>query len=131
MSFDELRALLAIAEQGSFLGAAVALNTSRTTLRRQVDVLEARAGVPLIVRNSKGIVLTAAGEEFARQARNMQREFDALLTMVREMGREPAGELRVLLQVGLQPTVLAACFQLFRRSWPGVYITVRYAEAPL
>lgn len=44
MDLEELRAFLDVVQTGSFLAAADSLGVSRTTLRRRVEALEARAG---------------------------------------------------------------------------------------
>ena len=131
MSFEELRAFLVVVDQGSFLSAAVALGVSRTTLRRQVDALEASAGVPLLHRNRKGVVLTDAGHKLVRSGRVMEQEFSALLHSIRETGRRPSGVVRMLLPVGLPTQVLAAVHGLLHGSWPEVHVRMRLREAPL
>lgn len=131
MSFDELRALLLVVERGSFLSAATTLGVSRTTLRRQVDALEASAGVPLLHRNAKGVALTEAGRQLVHHGRVMQQELEALLHAVREAGRRPAGEVRFLLPVGLPPSTLSGLYGLVQASWPEVRVRLRFAEAPL
>ncbi|WP_438016494.1 LysR family transcriptional regulator [Sorangium sp. So ce315] len=69
MDLEELRAFLAVVEAGSYLGAARALSTSRTTLRRQVAALEARAGVPLIEGVRQGVQPAEAGQVLAARGR--------------------------------------------------------------
>ena len=128
---EELRAFLVVVDEGSFLSAAVALGVSRTTLRRQVDALEAAAGVPLLQRNRTGVVLTEAGRQLAQRGRAMEQEFTSLLHSVRETGQRPTGGVRVLLPIGLPPAALAALYGLVRANWPGVLMTVRFREAPL
>lgn len=129
--FEDLRAFLAVADEGSFLSAAMKLGVSRTTLRRQVDALEAQAGVPLLQRATQGVELTEAGKRLVGTGRAMEREFSALLNAVRETGRRPEGEVRMLVQVGLPPASMAMIFGMFRSSWPKVTIRSRFAEDPL
>jgi DNA-binding transcriptional LysR family regulator len=74
MDLEELRAFLDVVETGSFLAAAKSLGVSRTTLRRRVEALEARAGVPLLKSTPQGILLTEAGEVLAQRGRIMMQE---------------------------------------------------------
>ncbi len=131
MSFEELRAFAAVAEQGSFLSAAVALGVSRTTLRRQVDSLEAQAGLPLLRRGRDGVELTEAGHQLLRGGLAMEQEFATLLQSIREQGRKAEGDVRVLLPIGLPPTALVALYGMLRASWPAVQVRARFHEAPL
>jgi DNA-binding transcriptional LysR family regulator len=131
MSFEDLRAFLLVADEGSFLSAADRLGVSRTTLRRQVDALEAQAGVPLLDRGAKGAVLTEAGKRLRSRGREMEQEFAALLRSAKETSTRPEGEVRILLQIGLPPPTMGAIFGIFRSSWPGIRIRARFTEAPL
>ena len=55
----------ATATEGSFAGAARALNVTHAAVAQQVRSLEAHLGVRLTARQGRGIVLTPAGEELA------------------------------------------------------------------
>ena len=131
MIFDELRAFLVVARQGSFLAAAVTLGVSRTTLRRQVDALEAEAGVALLRRARTGVELTDAGRQLLARGEVLDQEFGALLHAIRETHSHPEGEVRLLLPVGLPPELLSAIFAMFRAAWPAVTVRSRYHEDPL
>jgi DNA-binding transcriptional LysR family regulator len=130
VSLEELRAFLQVVDEGSFLSAATALGISRTTLRRQVDALEARIGLRLIERNSKGVVLTDAGTKLALGGRAMEDEFGALLDAIRETERRPSGEVRLHLPTGLPPAALASVYGLVHASWPHVRLRVAFSDAP-
>jgi DNA-binding transcriptional LysR family regulator len=131
MFFEELHAFLIVAEQGSFLSAAETLGTSRTTLRRQVDAIEAQAGVPLLRRHRTGIELTEAGRQLLARGKVMEQEFGSLLHAIRQTSHRPEGQVRVLLPVGLPPTTLAMFYSMFRASWPAVQVQARYHDDPL
>lgn len=131
MDLEELRAFLDVAETGSFLAAAEALGVSRTTLRRRVEALEARAGVALLKSTRTGILLTEAGEVLAQRGRIMMQETSALLASIREVGRTPAGVLRVVLPVGLPPHLLAPLFGLLRTRYPLLRVHASFSDNPL
>lgn len=130
MDLEEFRAFLAVAETGSFLAAAVNLNVARATLRRRVEALEARAGVPLLERSARGVVLTEAGALLAARGRAVVQEASSLVASVREIGREPVGVLRVLLPVGLPPHAMALLFAAMRSLYPKLMMQARFAEEP-
>ncbi|WP_437957051.1 LysR family transcriptional regulator [Sorangium sp. So ce119] len=131
MDLEELRAFLAVVEAGSYLGAARALGTSRTTLRRQVAALEARAGVPLLESVRHGVLPTEAGQVLAGRGRGMMQEAAALLASIREIGDAPSGTLRVVLPVGLPPHVLTPLFAAVRRAYPRLHFHCRFSNDPL
>lgn len=130
MSLDELRAFLQVVDQGSFAAAATALRVSRTTLRRQVDALEARTGVTLLERSSKGIVLTDAGQRMVRGGRGMEQDFTALLSSIRQSKGRPGGEVKLHVPSGLSPLAVGTFLGLIRASWPGVRVRMTSSDAP-
>ena len=131
MNLEELRAFIAVVETGSILGAARALGVSRTTLRRQVAALEARAGVPLLDSAPQGVSPTDAGNVLARQGRTMIQEASALLASIREVGHAPSGTLRVVLPVGLPPHLLTPLFSAMRSAHPKLQYHCRFSNDPL
>lgn len=60
-----VRGLLALAEQGSFVGAAGVAGVSVPALHRAVRDLETVAGAALVERRGRGIGLTQSGQELA------------------------------------------------------------------
>lgn len=83
MSFDwnQVRAFLATAEEGSFSGAARALKTTQPTIGRQITALEDTLGVTLLERTARGPKLTPSGRELLQHVRSMG-ESAALISMV-------------------------------------------------
>ncbi len=73
ISFDwnQVRAFLATAEEGSLSGAARVLQTTQPTVGRQVSALEAALGVALFERVGRGLMLTPSGAEVLEQVRAM------------------------------------------------------------
>jgi DNA-binding transcriptional LysR family regulator len=131
MDLEELRAFLNVVETGSFLAAADTLGVSRTTLRRRVEALEARAGVPLLKSTRQGVVLTDAGQMLARRGRIMVQETSALLTSIREVGQGPSGVLRVVMPVGAPPHLFAPLFGMLRSAYPQLRLHSRFSGDPL
>ncbi|MFO0589253.1 MAG: LysR family transcriptional regulator [Polyangiaceae bacterium] len=131
MDLAELRAFITVVEKGSFLGAASALGVSRTTLRRHVASLEARAGVPLLETERHGVSATEAGQVLVRQGRTMMEEASALLASIREVGQAPSGTMRVVLPVGLPPHVLTPIHAALRAAYPQLHYHLRLSNDPL
>lgn len=130
MDLDELRAFVAVADTGSFLAAADTLGMPRSTLRRKVDALSARAGVALLGGTGRGVVLTDAGQALATQARRMMQEMRAVLVSVRDLGDAPRGVLRVVLPVGFPPASYALIFEALRAAYPGLRYHLRFSNDP-
>ena len=65
----QLRALIALADTGSFLGAAERTGLSQPAIHRSVRELEQILSSPLAERKGRGVALTSAGRRAARGAR--------------------------------------------------------------
>ena len=65
-SLNSLRAFATVAETGSYSRAGSVLNVSHAAVSQQVKALQARLGVTLVIREGRGIALTAEGEALAR-----------------------------------------------------------------
>jgi LysR family glycine cleavage system transcriptional activator len=65
-SLNSLRAFAAVAETGSYSQAGTLLHVTHAAISQQVRALEERLSIPLIVREGRGIRLTAEGLALAR-----------------------------------------------------------------
>jgi DNA-binding transcriptional LysR family regulator len=90
-----LRSFLVVAEEASITRAASRMYTSQQALSRQIQSLERAFGVILLVRTSRGVLLTTAGEELAAGARTLTADVQALARRVRAAAREQSGTLRL------------------------------------
>lgn len=77
MTASQLHAFLALADAGSFVGAAAATGLSQPALHRAARDLEQICGIALAERRGRGVVLTAAGRRLARGIRLAAREIEA------------------------------------------------------
>jgi DNA-binding transcriptional LysR family regulator len=131
MDLEETRAFLAVLDHGSFKAAAEFIRQPRATLRRRVEALEARVGVPLLERSRSGVVPTPAGLLLGRQARVMVRESNCLLVALRELGDEPTDELRIGVPCGLSSRGLALVLGLFQAQFPHLRVHLQVSDEPI
>ena len=71
MELEQLRVFAAVADEGSFTGAARRLYISHSTVSRTVTALEEELGVRLFERSSREFRLTEAGEALLPQAQSL------------------------------------------------------------
>src|SRR5262245_35692333 len=69
--WNQAKAFLATAEEGSLSAAARALKLSQSTLSRQVEALEQELGLVLFERVGKGLELTPSGIELRERVRTL------------------------------------------------------------
>ena len=74
MELEQLRVFAAVADEGSFTGAARRLYISHSTVSRTITALEEELGVRLVERDNRFIALTKAGETLRCCPRQSRRE---------------------------------------------------------
>ncbi|MBP6901885.1 MAG: LysR family transcriptional regulator [Burkholderiaceae bacterium] len=95
MELRHLRCLVAVAEELHFGRAAERLHLSQPPVSQAIKELEAELGQRLFERNSRRIVLTAAGEEALRDARAVLARTEGLLQRGREATLGRGGRLAI------------------------------------
>lgn len=101
MELRHLRYFAAVAAHGSFSRAANNLHLTQPALSRQVKDLEDELGVSLLTRGKNSVSLTAPGELFYEEARDLLARADQAVQRVRG---EVSGET---LRVGYAPSLTA------------------------
>jgi DNA-binding transcriptional LysR family regulator len=130
VNLDDLRALLAVADTGSVLGAAEALRISRATLRRRIADLEVQAGAQLLQPTRLGASLTPAGVELVAHGRALLHEATIALAAAREASGAGLGVLQVAAPVGMPPLLMSALISEARGRLPGMRIHLRFYSDP-
>ncbi|NBD13881.1 MULTISPECIES: LysR family transcriptional regulator [Corallococcus] len=95
ISWDDARLFLAIAETGSFSGAARRLRIGQPTVSRRLAALEYAVGAALFRRGVEGAALTAAGERLVVPAKKMAEWAGELHRAAESTDSSPRGIVRV------------------------------------
>ncbi|MET0295460.1 MAG: LysR family transcriptional regulator [Caulobacter sp.] len=121
MDWNDLRVFLAVARQGSALGAATELQVNQTTVGRRLDALERALGLKLIERSQAGSRLTAGGEKLLPKAEKIEAEFAALWQQVGAFQRDLSGTLRLTLS-DLSANMMMPALADFRTLYPEITV---------
>ncbi|PZG18085.1 LysR family transcriptional regulator [Nonomuraea aridisoli] len=106
MELRELRAFVAVAEEGGMSAAARRLHISQPALSQTVNALERRLGVKLLVRSSTGVSPTEAGVTLLGEARALLARHDRLLRAMGRYSGETGGVLRLGIPLELPSDLL-------------------------
>lgn len=104
IDFLGIQAFLAVVESGSFAMAASRLHLSQTAVSHRMRKLEESLGVELVVRTSRGIALTEAGNALLPRARSAVQQLEVSVDDVRRHGRE----VTRWVAFGCMPTVISS-----------------------
>ena len=115
MSIRRLRTLVAVAEEGTFAGAAQSVFVSQAAVSMQMKSLEQELGAPLFDRKKRPPVLNPLGLVLVPRAREILHAYDEMLCLVSDT-RGLAGELTIgavpTTMTGLVPKAISGCPEL-------------------
>ncbi|KML56837.1 MULTISPECIES: LysR family transcriptional regulator [Burkholderia] len=95
---DRLAAMetyVSVVEAGSFSAAAKRMNLGQPAISKSIAQLEERLGVRLLLRSTRGLTTTDAGQRFYEHAKLAIREADQAEHVVRDASASLSGKLRV------------------------------------
>ncbi len=92
---QEMTLFAALAEQTSFAGVARRLGISTATVTRTIAQLESRLGVLLVVRTTRNMRLTEAGQQYAIDCRRLLADLDDIEHRAAGLHARPSGLLTV------------------------------------
>lgn len=118
--FEQMRVFVAVADEGGFAAAARRLGVSPPAITRAVGALERRLGVRLLVRTTRSVRRTEAGERFLVDCRRILGELEQAEASARGAHREPQGELAVSAPVTFGRLHIAPLLLDFLQAHPKV-----------
>ncbi len=124
-SIHYLKSFHAVVEHGSFTAAAEALNISKPVVSKQVSQLEKELGVQLLVRTTRTLKLTEAGETFAHYAGKIIKDLIEAEQAVMPMQSEPQGTLVISAPQSLAYSFLPKLLPEFQKRFPQIQLSVR------
>jgi DNA-binding transcriptional LysR family regulator len=120
----QVRAVIAVCEEGSFTGAAQRENATQSGVSQHVAAAERALGVRLFERTPGGVTPTPAGYRYYKRCVEAVGALDQAAEEVRGLAGEVTGELRI----GLMPTftraVLAPVIEDFVPRCPEVRLHI-------
>jgi LysR family hydrogen peroxide-inducible transcriptional activator len=130
MTLQELKYLVALADQGHFGRAAEACHITQSTLSTQIKKLEDFLGVTLFDRSLRRVTPTPIGKEILAAARNVVDEAER----IRELAKHAQDPMARTLHFGVIPTLgpyyLPHALTLVGRKHPGLRLLLREEMTP-
>ncbi len=129
MELRQLHYFLAIAEERHFTRAATRLFVSQPNLSQQIRQLEDELGAPLFDRSGRQVLLTAAGELFARHAQRVVRELEDAQRAIIELEGLQRGALALGVVQTVNSYLLPDVVTTFAASYPGIALRIEERAA--
>lgn len=107
---------------GGFTAAGDELGVSKSYLSKVIRELEGRLGVQLLVRTTRSLSLTGAGESFHRECLEMKGDLISLERRIGRISKEPVGRLRIALSGNFGSDYMTAYLADFSSQHPAIDI---------
>lgn len=128
MNFYELEAFVVLAKTLHFGKTASKLNMSPSALSRVINRLEEEAGVALVDRTNRQVVLTAQGKVFEKYAQDMLGKKKELTEKLSGYGDEVEGVLPVYASVTACYSILPEFIKRLTARYPGIQLSVETGD---
>jgi DNA-binding transcriptional LysR family regulator len=129
VSLSGLRAIAALAEQGSITAAAAYLGYSTSAVSQQIARLERDVQQPLVDRRGRRVTLTPAGMAVSASAERIVLELERMTAEVQAQADTVTGTLRIAAfptaARGLVPAAVAA----LGSDWPALEVSLIEADS--
>ncbi|MBK5526846.1 LysR family transcriptional regulator [Pseudomonas sp. TH08] len=117
-----MRAFRCIVECHGFSAAAERLDTTHSTISRQLQQLEAELGTRLINRNTRRFSLTTAGQQYYTACVDILDRLDQAAIAVGQAHESPSGVLRISAPMVIGTLELANWLPAFQQRYPEIEV---------
>lgn len=123
-NLNHLVTFAALAETGSFAGAARRLRLPTSTISEHVAALEKNLGVQLVIRTTRQNRLTEAGKLLAQGAARMVGSITETLAELEAHVARPTGKLRLSLTFAFAAEIVGPAVGRFAALYPGIHLEI-------
>ncbi|NWD72009.1 LysR family transcriptional regulator [Pseudomonas gingeri] len=123
-----IRLFVRLVECGSFSAVGRAEGIGQPAVSKQIGALERHLGAQLVMRTSRQVVITEAGQTFYESARKLVDDFDALESSVGDRQKSPEGLIRVNTAPAHGRLCITPLLPEFFRQFPNIAIEVSVSE---
>jgi DNA-binding transcriptional LysR family regulator len=126
--FVDLQTLVAVGQTGSISQAAARISTTKSVVSQRLTLLERRLNVQLIVRQSRGVSLTEAGQRLYDRAVSVLAELASAEEEACATRGSPMGRIRVTAPLSFGRQFLTGPFVKFAAAHPRIMLDVDFDD---
>ncbi|AZL84146.1 LysR substrate-binding domain-containing protein [Aliivibrio salmonicida] len=118
INWEGVTEFVAVAEAQSFTGAAKALDTSVAQISRKVAALEERLSIKLLIRTTRKVSVTEAGQTYYQHCRHLVEGLKQADRAITELNATPQGRLKITSSVTYGEQLIAPLLSDFMLMYP-------------
>lgn len=120
INLNRLAVFVTLVQAGSFTAAAEQLGTTKAMVSQHLAKLEDELGMTLMLRSTRKMSLTDAGERFYQDCAQVVADAEAAITRLGECRDTPMGSLRIAASGDHGPFIVAPALAEYVRRYPQV-----------
>lgn len=117
-----------VVELGSFTAVAKQIGLPKSSVSQRISQLEKRLGLRLLMRTTRSLSLTFAGERYLVHCQEMMEASAKAQNSLEMLKASPSGRIRMTAPAGLAATLLATVIADFLALYPDVSIEVYVSD---
>ena len=125
VTINQLRAFVAVCDQGSFSGAARKLNRAQSAISHAIKALESAFDVELFERNTRKAQLSAAGRSLLPDARAVISRTEEMKNRAGSIAKAGVPQVSVAVDAYFPRTHLIDCLRTLQAEFPTAAINLR------
>lgn len=125
VTINQLRAFVAVCDQGSFSGAAQKLRRAQSAISHAIKALESAFGVELFERNTRKAQLTAAGRSLLPDARAVISRTEEMKNRAGSIAKAGVPQVSVAVDAYFPRAHLIDCLRTLQGDFPTAEINLR------
>jgi DNA-binding transcriptional LysR family regulator len=125
MEIRTLKSFITVATLKSFSAAARELNTVQPAISKQISDLEEELGVSLFWRNTREVIITAAGESLLREAQEILARERQAKDRARRAAHGEIGHLRIGYLASACFSFMPTLVQRYFQRYPDVHVSLQ------
>ena len=127
---EDLGFFSTLASAGSLSAAAREMGVTTAAVSKRLAQMEARLGIPLVIRTTRRMSLTPEGELYLEHARRILSEIDDMAELLGVSKAIPKGLLRVNATLGFGRSHVAPLISRFVQKYPEVEVQLQLSVNP-
>lgn len=128
MDLDALRVFVAVAEAASFSAAGEKLGMPKWAVSRSISGLEGKAGVPLLHRTTRRVMLSPAGAALYTRVAPLLSSLDVTTGEWQEESGTPTGEVHISIPSFFYSTLIGRVLGEFTEKYPSVQVGIHLSD---
>lgn len=124
IDYNQLQALIVVAQERSFTRAAAQLGVTQSALSHSIRALEDKLGIQLLARTTRGVAPTEAGERLLTTITGYYEGIDADIASLGDWKDKPAGTLRLTAHDHAVDTILWPKLRPLLQHYPDIHVEI-------